>query len=57
MKTIEDVKVGDYVESPKNGSGTVIKKTARTVTVLFRSGKTVKNTYKNKDDYFYDTDF
>lgn len=31
--------------------------TARTITIVFENGNTVKNTYKHKDAYFYPSDF
>ena len=57
MKTIEEVKIGESIESGRNGKGMVTNKTKRTVTVIFENGNTVKNTYKNNDDYFYGSDF
>ena len=57
MKTIEQVSVGDKVDSGRNGKGMVTDKTARTVTVTFENGNKVKNTYKHKDARFWDSDF
>ena len=57
MKTIQEVKIGDKVENTRNGKGIVSGKTQRTVTVTFENGNTVKNTYKHKDSYFYQSDF
>ncbi len=56
-KTIEDVRVGEEVNSPRNGKGMITKKTKKTVTVTFSNGNIVKNTYRYKDDYFYSSDF
>lgn len=56
-KTIEFVKIGEEVNSGRNGKGMVTGKTKRTVTVTFENGNIVKNTYKYNDDYFYGTDF
>ena len=56
-KTIQEVKVGDEVNSPKNGKGIVSMKTKRTITVTFENGNTTKNTYKFNDAYFYESDF
>lgn len=55
-KTIEDVSVGDPVENDRNGKGIVSNKTQRTVEVTFFNGNKVKNTYRHKDDYFYQSD-
>lgn len=57
MKTIKDVKIGNKINSPKNGEGMVTGKTLRTVTVTFTNGNTVKITYLNSNAYFYETDF
>lgn len=57
MKTIKDVRVGESIMSPRNGKGIVTSKTKRTITVTFKNGNTVKNTYKYNDDYFYGSDF
>jgi len=46
MKTIKEVKVGDKVENKRNGNGIVSLKTARTITIVFNNGNTVKNTSK-----------
>lgn len=56
-KPISAVKIGDLVENNKNGKGMVTDKTTRTVTVTFENGNKVKNTYRFKDDYFWETDF
>lgn len=56
-KTISDVKIGDKVENNKNGKGMVTDKTPRTITVTFEKGVRVKNTYRHKDAYFWETDF
>jgi hypothetical protein len=57
MKRISGVKVGDKVNSPRReGEGTVIKVTKRTVTVKFDKS-TCKNTYNHSDSYFYESDF
>jgi hypothetical protein len=57
MQTIQDVKIGQEVNSGRNGKGMVTAKTKRTVTVTFQNGNTVKNTYKTADAYFYGSDF
>ncbi len=56
-RTIQEVKVGEPVESPKNGKGMITGKTMRTITVTFENGNTVKNTYKYNDAWFYMSDF
>ena len=57
MRTIQDVKIGEAVNSGRNGKGMVTNKTKRTITVTFENGNTVKNTYKYNDAYFYASDF
>ena len=57
MKTIQDVKIGEKVNTKRNGDGMVTNKTKRTITVTFENGNTVKNTYKYNDAYFYGSDF
>ena len=57
MKTIKEVKVGETIDSPKNGLGMVVAKTARTVTVQFQNGNKSKITYRYSDAYFYESDF
>ena len=57
MKTIQDVKIGEAVNSGRNEKGVVTNKTKRTITVTFENGNTVKNTYRHNDDYFYGSDF
>ena len=57
MRTIQDVKIGDQIQSHRNGKGMITAKTKRTVTVTFENGNKVKNTYRNNDDYFYGSDF
>ena len=57
MRTIQDVKIGEPVNSSRNGKGMVTSKTKRTITVTFENGTTVKNTYKHNDAYFYGSDF
>lgn len=57
MRTIQDVNIGETVNSGRNGEGMVTNKTKRTVTVTFKNGNTVKNTYRHNDDYFYGSDF
>ena len=57
MQTIQDVKIGQEVNSGRNGKGMVTAKTKRTVTVTFQNGNTVKNTYKTADANFYGSDF
>ena len=57
MKTIQDVKIGETVESRSNGEGMITDKTKRTVTVTFKNGNKVKNSYKHNDAYFYGSDF
>ena len=57
MKTIQDVKIGDKVENNSNGKGIVSKKSQKTITVTFENGKIIRNTYRHKDDYFYECDF
>ena len=56
-KTIQHVKIGEEISSGRNGEGMVTAKTKRTVTVTFKNGNTVKNTYRYSDDYFYGSDF
>ena len=55
--TIEDVRIGDPIESKKNGKGIVTKRTKRTITVTFENGNVVKNTYRYNDAYFYQSEF
>jgi len=55
--TIQNIKIGEPVSSPKNGRGMITGKTARTITVTFQNGNIVKNTYKTNDAYFYHSDF
>jgi hypothetical protein len=55
--TIQDVEVGKRINSARNGNGMITAKTKKTITVIFENGKTVKNSYKNNDDYFYGSDF
>ncbi len=57
MKTIQDVKIGEEVYSPRNGKGIITSKTVRTITVTFKNGNVVKNSYKTSDAYFYSSDF
>lgn len=38
MQTIQDVKIGQEVNSCRNGKGMVTAKTKRTVTVTFQNG-------------------
>jgi len=57
MRTIQDAKIGETVNSGRNGKGMVTNRTKRTITVTFENGNTVKNTYRNNDDYFYGSDF
>ncbi len=57
MRTIQDVKIGERVESGRNGKGMVTNKTKRTIEVTFENGNKVKNTYRHNDDYFYGSDF
>jgi hypothetical protein len=57
QQTIEDVKIGQLVNSIKNGKGMVTSKTKRSVTVTFRNKNTVKKTYRYSDAYFYGSDF
>lgn len=56
-KTIQDVKIGDTVFNYRNGEGMITNKTMRTIEVTFKNGNKVKNTYRHKDDYYYETDF
>lgn len=56
-KTIADVRIGEMIDSGRNGIGMVTDATKRTVTVTFQNGNKVKNTYKHADDYFYGSDF
>ena len=56
MRTIEDVKVGEFVEHHEKGKGMVSGKTQRTVTITFEKS-TSKNTYRYKDAYFYVSEF
>ena len=55
-ETIKEVQLGRKISNNK-GNGMVIGKTARTITVMYENGNTVKNTYRHNDDYFYETDF
>jgi len=57
MRTIEDVKVGEKISNKRNGEGMVTHKTAKTITVQFTNGNKVKNTYRHKDAYFYQSEF
>lgn len=57
MKTINQVKVGDLIESPKNGKGMVMAKTARTISIQFENGNKVKVSYKSADAYFWPSAF
>lgn len=57
MKTIKDVKIGEKIESIRNGKGMVTGKTKRTITVTFQNGNVIKNTYKGVDSYFRSIDF
>lgn len=57
MGTIQDIKIGQKVNSGRNGEGMVTAKTKRTVTVTFENGNIVKNTYKTSDADFHDSDF
>lgn len=57
MKTIAEVRVGQEINSSKNGKGMITAKTKRTLTATFQNGNTVKNTYKHFDAYFYESDF
>ena len=57
MKTIQDVKIGEELNSHINGKGMVTNKTKRTVTVTFGNGNIVKNTYRYNDAYFCPSDF
>lgn len=57
MRTIQEVKIGEEVNSVRNGKGMVTNKTKRTITVTFDKGNIVKKTYRNNDDYFYGSDF
>jgi hypothetical protein len=55
--TIKDVEIGRLVYSNRNGNGMISSRTRKSITVIFENGNTVKNTYKNNDDYFYGSDF
>lgn len=57
MRTIQEVKIGEAVNSGRNEKGMVTNKTKRTITVTFENGNIVKNTYRHNDDYFYGSDF
>lgn len=57
MRTIQEVKIGETVNSGRNGKGMITSKTKRTITVTFENGNIVKNTYRYNDDYFYGSDF
>ena len=57
MQTIQDIKIGQEVNSDRNGKGIVTAKTKRTITITFQNGNIVKNTYKYSDAYFYGSDF
>lgn len=57
MITLQDIKIGDEVNSLRNGKGIVTNKTKRTIEVTFENGNKVKNTYKHNDAYFYGSDF
>lgn len=54
---ISNVKIGKTINSPINGEGIVTLKTKRTITVTFKNGNVVKNTYKYIDSYFNECDF
>ena len=57
MITIQDVKIGQEIISPRNGKGIITSKTKRTITVVFENGNTSKVTYKYNDADFYASDF
>ena len=57
MTTIQDVKIGETVNSGRNGEGMITAKTKRTITVTFKNGNIVKNSYKYNDAEFYGSDF
>lgn len=57
METIQDVKIGQEIISPRNGKGIITSKTKRTITVVFENGNTSKITYKHNDAYFYASDY
>ncbi len=57
MRTIQEVRIGEIINSRRNGKGMVTDKTKRTITVTFENGNTVKNTYRYNDAYFYSSDF
>ena len=57
MRKIQEIKIGETINSGRNGKGIVSGKTRRTITVTFESGVIVKNTYKHNNAYFYESDF
>jgi len=57
IKTIQDVNIGDAIQSPRNGKGVISKKTTRTIEATFYNGNKVKLTYNTKDAYFCESDF
>lgn len=57
MQTIQDVRIGQEVNSGRNGKGMITAKTKRTITITFQNGNTVKITYKTSDANFYESDF
>lgn len=57
MKRINEVQIGDLIDSPRNGPGMITGTTKRTITATFQNGNKVKNTYKTSDAYFYPSDF
>lgn len=57
MKTIQEISIGEQINSPRNGKGVVSKKTKRTIEVTFLNGNKVKNTYSYNDAYFCPSDF
>ena len=57
MRTIKEVKIGEAVDTKRNGKGMVTKVGRKKITVTFENGNVVTNTYKNVDDYYYQSDF
>lgn len=56
MRTIQDVKVGEIINSHTKGVGEVIKKTKRTITIKFKY-LTTKRTYFKNDAEFEGSNF
>ena len=48
---LSEIKLGQEIEDQQRGTGVVIKKTPRTVTIKFEHS-TVKQSYKSADSHF-----